>query len=191
MHQNFNHQKYTIRKKVFQFFGGAFHLYDQQGNLVFYSKQKAFKLKEDIRVYTDEQMTQEVLTIHARSIIDFSAAYDVIEPQTQQRIGALKRKGIKSLFKDEWVIMDANDKEIGIIKEDNALLALLRRYLNLIPQTFHTNVGNQEVAIYKQHFNPFVFKMDIDFSKDQNKFLDRRIGIAAAILLTAIEGRQK
>ena len=72
----FQHQTYLIRKKFFKIFGAAFHVYGPDGGVVFYSKQKAFRLKEDIRLYGDESQAEEVLTIHARSWLDFAAAYD-------------------------------------------------------------------------------------------------------------------
>ena len=102
----FSHNKYLIRRKVFKVLGAAFHIYDPEGRLAFYSRMKAFKLKEDIRLYTDESMQTEVLTIKARQIIDFSAAYDVVDSLTGEKAGALKRKGMKSIFKDEWIIMN-------------------------------------------------------------------------------------
>jgi uncharacterized protein YxjI len=68
----FTHPTYTVRRKIFKLVGAAFHIYDPNGNVAFYSKQKAFKLKEDIRVYTGEDMQTEILTIKAKNIIDFS-----------------------------------------------------------------------------------------------------------------------
>ena len=187
----FRHTNYLVRRKIFKIFGAAFHIYDPDGNVAFYSKQKAFKLKEDIRLYTGEDMQKEVLTILARNIIDFSAAYDVIDPTTRAKVGVLKRKGLKSMIQDEWVIMDANDQEIGLIKEDSTVLALIRRFLtNLIPQKYYGTVRGQQVCIFKQNFNPFVMKIRLDYSMDTRSLLDRRLGIAAAVLLCAIEGKQ-
>ena len=117
--QVFQQTNYLVRKKILKMVGAAFHIYDPSGNVAFYSKQKAFKLKEDIRVYTGEDMQTEVLTILARQIIDFSAAYDVVDPTTNVKVGALKRKGMKSIVRDEWIIMDAQDREIGLIQEDS------------------------------------------------------------------------
>jgi uncharacterized protein YxjI len=183
--------KYVIRRKVFKVFGNAFHIYDENGQLLLYSKQKAFKLKEDIRLYESEEMKEELLLIQARQIIDFSAAYDVIDSKTNEKVGALKRKGLKSIFQDEWIILDKNDHEIGLIQEDNMLLALLRRFvMNLIPQSYKVQVEGQAVASYKQNFNPFVLKLTADYSQDVNGKIDRRLGIAAGILLCSIEGRQ-
>jgi uncharacterized protein YxjI len=187
----FQYTNYIVRKKVFKLFGAAFHIYDPSGQVAFYSKQKAFILKEDIRVYTGEDMRTEVLTILARKIIDFSAAYDVFDPCSNAKVGALKRKGMKSIIKDEWIIMDAQDREIGLIQEDSVLLALVRRFLtNLIPQKYHGIVDGRQVCIFKQNFNPFVMKINLDYSMDVNRLLDRRLGIAGAILLCAIEGKQ-
>ncbi|MEI6221971.1 MAG: hypothetical protein WCP97_04340 [bacterium] len=187
----FSHDTYMIRKKVMKLFGGAFHIYDPSGNLVLFSELKAFKLKEDIRIYTGEDKQTEVLKIAARQIIDFAATYDIYDSKTEKKLGALKRKGLKSILKDEWIILDAEDKEVGLIKEDSTLMALLRRFINLIPQTFYAFIGEKQVASYKQNFNPFVLKITIDFSSDTEKQYDKRLGLAAGILLSAIEGRQK
>lgn len=191
MSDNFSHQKYLVRRKILKLFGAAFHIYDPDGNVAFYSKMKAFKLKEDIRIYTGEDMQEEVLTIKARSILDFSSAYDVVDPTTNEKVGALKRKGLKSILKDEWIFMDADDREIGLIKEDSTFLALFRRVLtSLVPQTYNGFIGDTQVCTFKQNFNPFVIKIALDFSQDTQNLLDRRLGIAAAILLCAVEGKQ-
>ncbi len=188
----FGQSRYMIRRKFFKIFGGAFHIYDPAGNVAFYSKMKAFKLKEDLRVYTGEDMAEEVLSIKARSILDFGATYDVTDPATGERVGALRRKGLKSILRDEWLILDANDQEVGMIQEDSMLLALVRRFLsNLVPQTFKGDMGGVQVLSFRQHFNPFIQKIDLDFSMDTDGRLDRRLGIAASVLLCAIEGRQQ
>lgn len=191
MSDRFSHQKYLVRRKILKLFGAAFHIYDPDGNVAFYSRMKAFKLKEDIRLYTGEDMQEEVLTIKARKILDFSAAYDVVDPTTNEKVGVLKRKGFKSILKDEWIFMDANDRDIGLIKEDSTFLAMLRRVLtSLVPQTYNGFIGDTQVCTFKQNFNPFVIKITLDFSRDTQNLLDRRLGIAAAVLLCAVEGKQ-
>jgi uncharacterized protein YxjI len=190
--RGFEHSQYLIRKKILKLFGGAFHIYDPSGQLVFYSKMKAFKLKEDIRVYTGEDMQTEVLVIKARRALDFSGAYDVVDAATNQKVGVLKRKGLKSLVKDEWLLLNAGDQEIGFIKEDNLALALIRRFVtNLVPQSYDGFIGESLVCTFAQNFNPFVTKITLDFSPDTKRLLDRRLGIAAAVLLCAIEGKEQ
>lgn len=191
MNPIFQHQRYLLKRQVFAL-AGTFRFYDPAGNQVMYSQQKMFKLKEDIRVFADEEKTQEVLQIKARQIVDFSAAYDVIDSAFNQKVGALRRKGMKSILRDEWEVLDANDQVIGKLFEDSMGLAMLRRLLlgSLLPQNYDITFGEQRVADLKQRFNLFRYELDIDFSFDPAKLLDRRLGLAAGILLAAIEGRQ-
>jgi len=183
--------KYLVRRKVLTLFGAKLHIYDSAGRLAFFSQMKAFKLKEDIRLYRDESMLEELLLIKARQILDISAVYDVIDSRSQQKVGALKREGLKSIMKDEWKILDQNENIIGAIKEDSLPLAIIRRFLfKFIPQKYNGEVKGRSVCSFKQNLNPFVMKIDLDFTADTNNLLDRRLGIAAAILLCVIEGKQ-
>jgi hypothetical protein len=184
------HSQYTIRRKFLKLFGNEFRVLDPTGNLVLFSRQKAFKLREDIRVWTGEDMQTEVLRVAARQIIDVSAAYDVIDSTTGVKVGALRRKGLKSIVRDEWILMDPADTEIGLFQEDSVGLAILRRFIEFIPQKFHMEIGAAHVANLKQNWNPFVLKMTVDFSPDVQGLLDRRLGIAAAIVHSAVEGKQ-
>jgi len=78
------------------------------GNLVMFSEQKMFRWKEDIRVYADESKMREVLSIKARQIMDFYAAYDVVDTEMNQKVGALRRKGWRSMVRDEWEVLACN-----------------------------------------------------------------------------------
>lgn len=191
MGEQFNYQNYLVRRKIITLMGAKFHVFNPNGEVVLFSKLKAMRLKEDVRLYTGEDMSTELVNIHARSIVDISAIYDVSDSQTGLRIGSLKRKGLKSILKDEWIILNVNDQEIGIIQEDSMGLALLRRLLvNLIPQSYNVYIGGRLVSTFKQNFNPFVTKLNLDFSNDTEGIFDKRLGIAAGIMLCAIDGKQ-
>lgn len=192
MNPIFQHDRYLLKRQAFAL-TGKFRYYDPLGNLVMFSEQKMFKLREDIRVFSDESKAQEVLQIKARQIIDFSAAYDVIDTAYNQKVGTLRRKGFKSMFRDEWEVLDTNDQVIGKLFEDSPGLAMLRRLLlgSLLPQNYDLTINDQRVADLKQRFNLFRYELDVDFTFDTANILDRRVGLAAGILLAAIEGRQK
>lgn len=191
MNPKFTHTQYLVRKQILSLAGAKIDIFDSEGQPVLFSQMKAFKLKEDIRLFADDTMQQELISILARSVIDFSATYDVVDSVTGERIGSLRRKGMKSLLKDEWVILDGSETEVGLIKEDSPWLALLRRFLtNLVPQKFHVEMNGDRVALFKQDWNPFVGKLKLDFSLDAGNRLDRRLGLAAAVLLVVIERQQ-
>ncbi len=191
MNPIFQHPSYLLKRQAIAL-AGKFRFYDPSGNLVMFSEQKMFKWREDIRVYADENKTQEVLSIKARQIVDFSAAYDVVDTALNQKVGALRRKGLRSILRDEWEVLDANDNVKGLLFEDSMGLALLRRLVlgSWLPQNYDITFGETRVADLKQNFNLFRYELNLDFTMDTAQQLDRRLGIAAGILLAAVEGKQ-
>jgi uncharacterized protein YxjI len=192
MNPIFQFPRYLLKRQAIAL-TGKFRFYDPMGNLVMFSEQKMFRLREDIRVYSDESKTWEVLSIKARQILDFSAAYDVVDTELNQKVGVLRRRGLRSLIRDQWEVLDANNQLIGNLFEDHLGLALLRRFElgSWLPQNYDISMDGTRVADLKQNFHLFRYELQLDFSMDTQHRLDRRVGIAAGILLAAIEGKQK
>src|SRR3990170_13571 len=176
MNPAFGYDHYLLKRQVLAL-TGKFRVYAPDGSLALFSQQKMFRLREDIRVYADEARTVELLWIQARQILDFSAAYDVTDSTTSLKVGSLRRRGFQSLVRDAW---------------DSLALGLLRRLLlgSLLPQNYDALMGGTRVADLRQRFHLFRYEMDVDFRFDTASRLDRRLGLAAAILLAAIEGKQ-
>jgi uncharacterized protein YxjI len=191
MHSAFSQNYYLLKRQVFAL-TGKFRFYDQNENLLMFSEQKMFRLREDIRVFADESKAQELLTIKARQIIDFSAAYDVIDSTTNQKVGVLRRKGWASMLRDEWEVLDANDQPLGLLFEDSMSLALLRRFLlgSLLPQNYDITFGGERVADLRQRFNLFRYELEIDMNMAVSRRIDPRLALAAGILLAVVEGKQ-
>jgi uncharacterized protein YxjI len=180
--------QFVAEKPLFNLFGRTYKIF-HNGTLAFYVRQKLFRLKEAIKVYSDDSMQHIKLEIQARNVIDFSATYDVTDSETRERVGSFARKGFRSMVRDTWTIMNAEGVEIGQIREDSALVAMIRRILlNLIPQTFHMTVNNEDAGTIKQRFNLFKLVFDVTLNTER---IDPRLGVAASVLLLAIEGRQK
>lgn len=190
LHPSFQHQVYLFRRKVLKLFGGAFYVYDEKGDLVFYSKQKAFKLREDFRVYADEHQKEELLAINTQHIIDIGATYQVKDTTTQELVGSIQRKALKSLIKDEWIFLSKEGKEMGKLTETSTAGALLSRFINLIPQRYVViSKDGREQADIQQHFNLLILKYTMVI-KEPEPSIDRRLLIAMGILLAGIERRQ-
>lgn len=187
-------ERYVLRRKVLTLTGNSFHVYAGDGSLAAFCRQKAFRLKEDIRVYSDEDRQNELLTLRARSIIDFGATYDISLP-TGERVGSIRRKGMKSTFvRDEWRVFDEQDREIARLREGGGW-ALARRWIDwialLVPQRYElrTIEGDRLVATFRQRFNALVFTLGIEVH-EEHEILDDLFVLAIACLLGAIEGRQ-
>jgi hypothetical protein len=191
----FGLRTYVIKRKMWSFLGARSSVFDESGNLLCFCKRKALKIKEDIRVYSDEAMTSELLVIRARSMFDFGATYDVMDSRTGQPVGALRRKGLKSILRDEWQVLGGGDQQVGTILEDSSLLAVLRRLHDLVtllsPQNYTIQLHGQPIGTIQQNRNPFTLHYVMDLSGDPQGAFDRRLAIAAALLLVNVEGRQK
>lgn len=187
-------EQYTIRRKIFKIFGAGFHIYHADGSLAGYCKQKAFRLREDLRVYKDDAQTQELLRIHTDRIIDVSATYQVLLP-SGECIGAFRQHGIRGIFKDKWDALSPTGDRIGSIDEESAWKATLRRLHEatamLLPQKYIvTDTAGKPVAIYRTHFNPFVHKISVAILLEEDDQFDDLFLLAGGILLAAIEGRE-
>jgi hypothetical protein len=190
----YRHDQFVARRQVFRLLGAGFTILTPDGRPLASSEQKAFRLKEDIRVVDGMAGGQEILHIKADRIIDFGAAYRVTDSRTGDPIGTLRRKGWTSLFRDSWEILDESGVVRGRVIEDSGWKAAIRRLHDyaslLLPQTFHLEVGGQVVGTMRQNFNPFVHKFFVDLSLDTGGVLPRPLAVATVILLLAIEGRQ-
>jgi len=191
LHSAFQHNYYLFRRKVFKLFGGAFHIYDENRNLLLYSKQKAFKLREDFRVYSDKRQMEELLTIKTPQILDISATYNVQDAATGEVIGAIRRKGRKSIVKDEWIFLSSEGREIGRLTETSLARALLSRFIKLVPQRYIiVSADGRKIVEIRRHFNPFVLKYSMTIVEAEPS-IDRRLLISSGIMLAGIEQRQQ
>jgi uncharacterized protein YxjI len=188
-------EQYTVRRKILKIFGAAFHVYDSDNNIIGYCKQKAFKLKEDIRLFTGEDMNDELIVLRARSIIDFGSTYDITMPDGTT-LGSLRRKGLKSSFvRDEWMMFDDEGAQIALIREKGAIASILRRVHELfsvvMPQQYEIVRTSDSLAIaeLRQHFNPFVFRLGVKIMEEDEQLDDLTL-LGTACLIAAIEGRQ-
>lgn len=118
----------------FKFFSLTSEIYvtDADGATVFYVKQKLLKLREAITVFADEQMRQARYTIQADRVIDFSAQYHITDANGQ-RLGAVRRKGMRSLWKAHYEIVDESGRHVMTLSEENPWIKLLDSLLSDIP----------------------------------------------------------
>lgn len=104
---------------------------DATGNVVFYVKQKVFKLKEAVTVFADVEQQQPLYTISADRVIDFSARY-TFRDTAGNEIGSVKRQGAKSLWKSHYDVYDG-EQIVANIQEENAWVKVLDALFSEIP----------------------------------------------------------
>ncbi|OUS13939.1 hypothetical protein A9Q93_08785 [Nonlabens dokdonensis] len=102
------------------------------GQTIAYVKQKMFKLKEAITVYSDESKTRILYTIAANKWLDFSAAYSM-KDANEKEIGKIARKGWRSMWKAEYDIINENNEPQYKVQEANAWVRVGDSLLGEIP----------------------------------------------------------
>jgi uncharacterized protein YxjI len=162
--------------------------------------QRRFKFKEDIRFYTDDSKTTELLRIKARQRFDPRARYDVTAADGS-KVGEIQKVFGKSLLRSTYRLYDAAGEEVALAREKNAVVALVRRFVGFVP--YLNNVADWLPIPY--HFE-FVRGVDalghherkmwrirdmyrISMQGDPGRTVDRRLILAIAVGMDALQAR--
>ena len=113
-------------------FGPQLRITDASGQMVLYVKQKALALKEDVKIFADESQQNQLYQMKANKIIDFSAQYNISRADGMA-LGAVKRRGMRSLWKATYNVVDASGADVGLIHEENPWLKVLDGLVSDIP----------------------------------------------------------
>lgn len=110
-----------------------FNITDRNGNYVAYVRQKMFKFKEDVIIFSDESRSKELFRIKADRWLDFNASYSMTNQFDGQKFGRLARKGMRSFWKATYDVLDKNDQSKFQISEDNGWIKFLDGLVSEIP----------------------------------------------------------
>jgi len=189
--------KFVVNEYEFSLAQGAS---DDPGPPFCFVRQKPFKFKEDIRFYTDETRTAELMRIKARHRFDPRARYDVVASDGT-KIGEIQKVFGASLLRSTYRLYDAAGNETAIATEKKLWVALFRRIVGLIP--YMENIANWlpipyhfvfmrdgiEIGHHRRHLWKLVDRYTIDLTADQGRTLDRRLVLATAVGMDALQAR--
>lgn len=178
----------TIRRPFFSFLDRTFRVSDAAGALVAFVRHPLLKLREQFNVFADEAMSQPLAIVKARQMIAINFAYDVRDPQTDAWLGTLRSRGLKSLLRDTWDLLDQSEQPIGIMEETGH--SLLRRFLPILPGHWRVVIGDREVARVDQVFRFFVKEYQLTLQATGAP-VDRRYLLACALLAVMRENRRE
>ncbi len=173
---------------------------DEPGEPVAFVEQKRFKFKEDIRFYADDSKQQELMRLKARQRFDPSARYDVTAV-TGEKIGEIQKVFGQSLFRSTYTLFDAQGAETAKARERSLAVALFRRLVDLIPfiggfsdwlpipYHFEFIRGDETLGTHVRKAFKFRDTYTIDLSGDPERTLDRRLILAIAVGMDALQAR--
>lgn len=109
-----------------------FTITDRNENSLAYVRQKMFKLKEDVVVFSNESKSQENFRIRANQWIDFNASYAITD-SFGKNLGKIARKGMRSIWKATYNIFDHNENQKYKVQEENAWVKVFDGMVGEIP----------------------------------------------------------
>lgn len=176
---------------------------ESAGAPVCFVQQRRMKLKEDLRAYADSSKEREVFRIKAHQVWDPRARYGVTGPDGEE-IGELGKVFGKSLMRSTWKLFDRGGQEIGWARENSVTIAILRRIIGLfslipligelialipIPYHFEYFLGEE------RRIGQLTRKIGLrdtylfDLSGDSERVVDRRLALALAVGMDALQAR--
>jgi len=184
----FAYQQYVIKRPFLSFLGRKYHVYAPDGSPVAFLKHPLMKLRGEFTIYTDETESEPILLVRARNIVALNMAHDVFDPATGEKLGSIRSRGLKSIFRDVWDILDGNDQPIGLIEETGA--AMLRRVIKFLPGSHKIELNGQLVATLRQAFRFFIKEEVLDLTPGGDR-LDHRFAVACALLVLMKEAARE
>jgi uncharacterized protein YxjI len=179
-------RNYVIKRRFWSFLERIFRVFTADGQLIMYIKHPVLKLREEFMVNEDEAQTRPLLKVKSRQVIAINFSYDVEDVASGHLLGSVQKKGLSSLVRDKFIILDPTGAEIGYAEEQGA--SILRRFLPFLTSKHAIFVGGGQVAFIKQRFRFFTKEFEVDLEPSQ---LDPRFVLAVALLALMAEARRE
>ncbi|MBQ1049615.1 hypothetical protein KBX50_14220 [Micromonospora sp. C51] len=183
-------QQFHIRQRV-RFMVNQYEVHSvapdgSEGGVLAFAQQKRLAFKEQVTIYTDESKQQPLLGFKARQRLDLGATYDVTD-DAGNPIGLFRKDFAQSLLRSTWHVEQAGLPNVTG-QERSMPVALLRRFvdsLSWLPYHFDFVADGQPVfSVVKKWGLRDRYVVEI-----QNPQIDRRLVIAMAVALDALQGR--
>ncbi len=173
---------------------------DEPGPPFCFVQQRRFTFKEDIRFYADDSRSIEVMRIKARQRFDPRARYDVTAADGS-KIGEIQKVFGASLLRSTYRLYDATGAETATAAEQSVPVALLRRAVGFVPYVqnvadwlpipYHFGFTRNGVVLgtHRRHIGKLRDVYTIDMSADAERSVDRRLILAVAVGMDALQAR--
>ncbi len=180
------HVRQRIRMMVNQYEVHSVAPDGTEGGMLAFAQQKRLAFKEQVTIYTDDSKQYPLLGFKARQRLDLGATYDVTD-HAGNPIGLFRKDFAQSLLRSTWHVEQAGLPPITG-QERSMPVALLRRFvdsLSWLPYHFDFAANGQPAfSVVKKWGLRDRYVVEIPDPR-----LDRRLVIAMAVGLDALQGR--
>lgn len=185
--QPFAHTSYTLVRPLFSW-RRIYRVFSPDGSLAAFVEQPWFRLRTELILYADEAQLQPLLVIKNRRIAAVNMEHDLFDALSGERLGVVRTRGLRSVFRDTWDILDARERPAGLMIEDGPYF--WRRFLRLIPGRHRIELGGREVARIAQVFHFFRREFDLEILPVEDP-IEPRFAIALALIAMMADLRRE
>lgn len=173
---------------------------DAPGDPFCFVEQRRFSFKEDLRFYADASKQQETMRIKARQAFDPRARYDVTDAQGA-KLGEIQKVFGASLLRSTYALFDATGEEVARVSEKSLPVALFRRAIGFVPYVdyvadwlpipYHFDFKRGDAVLGTHRRRAFKLRdvYEIDMTGDPERTIDRRLVLALAVGMDALQAR--
>jgi uncharacterized protein YxjI len=181
-----NQSRFFVKRKFWSFLDRVFRVHTADGQMILYVKHPVFRLREEFTIWADEAQTQPVFKLKSKQIIAINFAFDITDALTGQHIATIQKRGLKSLVRDTFLIMDPAGRQIGEMEEHGH--SILRRFLPILTSKHEITMGGRQVGFVRQIFRFFIREFQVDLAPSA---MDPRFVLACALLAIIAEARRE
>lgn len=177
---------YIIKRKFWSFFERIFRVWTADGQMIMYIQHPLLKLREEFMIYEDEGKTRPLMRVKSAQVIAINFNYEITDANTGAVFGSVQKKGLKSIIRDKFILLDPAGQEIGYAEEQGA--SILRRFFPWLTSKHAIFINGQQVAFIKQKFRFFTKEFEVDTQSTQ---VDPKFVLAVALLALIAEARRE
>ena len=145
-------------------------------------------------IYADPSKQEPLVEILQRDKVSFIKATYLVQTPDGTLLGSCVKNYLYNVIRKRWYVNDPDGRPLLLVQEDSIILSLLRRFLGPFFGLLMTNfvfqpAGSDEViGQFNRKFSLFD-RYVLDLSEDPQHQIDRRLGVALALLLDTGERR--
>jgi uncharacterized protein YxjI len=178
--------RYRIKRNFWSFFERTFRVFTLDGQLIMLVKHPILRFREEFTIYGDEAQSLQLLRVKSRQIIAINFTFDIVDAATHTLLGSVQKRGVRSIVRDKFLILDPAGQEIGEMEEQGA--SIVRRFLPILPSRHSVFLNGREVARVRQIFRFFTKEFEVEMGTG---VADPRFILACALLALMAEARRE
>jgi hypothetical protein len=183
----FSQASYVLIRPLFSW-NRTYRVHAPSGELVAFVEQPWFRFRTELVMYADEAQLRPILVLKNRRFAAINMEHDLFDASTGRRLGVIRTQGWRSLWRDTWDILDAQERPAGCMLEDGPWF--WRRILRFLPGRHHIELGGRLVARITQIFHFFRREFVLQILPVEDP-IEPRFAIACALIAMMADLRRE